>query len=158
MRQTYSPLRLCMIQVLILWLIHFKFLAKSGRISERADSGLYSEDNDYTYTSSCQVESKHFKNVPQTSAAFVESSYEAFVANLPLPVAEMNKSVSKSFLEFISSQRSKEQTKKCLIFAVETTNSSRHIWSWQKLGWLWGWDKVWQSVWKNGWKWGTTIR
>ena len=50
------------------------------------DSGLFSAAEDSSndvYT--CHVESKNFKNF--------EESYEDFVANLPLPVAEFSKTV-----------------------------------------------------------------
>ena len=63
---------------------------------------MYSEDtivstNDCVYSSSCHVENKHFENVnateENTKTDKVIESYEDFVANLPLPVAEFNKSV-----------------------------------------------------------------
>ncbi len=73
----------------------------STKKSERGDSGLYSEDtivstNDCVYSSSCHVENKHFENVEETNTKTVES-YEDFIANLPLPVTEFNKTVRKVF-------------------------------------------------------------
>ena len=67
------------------------FLVKSSEKTEeeRVDSGLYSEDcntNDAVYSSSCHVENKHFKN----SGNEVDKSYEEFVADIPLTVAEIN--------------------------------------------------------------------
>lgn len=62
----------------------------SVKTSEREDSGLYSgaeETNDY-YSSSCQVENKHVQLQQEDSTV---ESYEDFVANLPLPVAEFSK-------------------------------------------------------------------
>ena len=78
-------------------------LAKSTKKTERGDSGLYSEDtivstNDCVYSSSCHVENKHFENVEEnTKTDKVVESYESFVANLPLPVAEFNKTVRNHF-------------------------------------------------------------
>ena len=78
-------------------------LAKSTKKTERGDSGLYSEDtivstNDCVYSSSCHVENKHFENVEEnTKTDKVIESYESFVANLPLPVAEFNKTVRNHF-------------------------------------------------------------
>ena len=62
---------------------------------------MYSEDtivstNDCVYSSSCHVENKHFENVEETNTKTVES-YEDFIANLPLPVTEFNKTVRKVF-------------------------------------------------------------
>jgi hypothetical protein len=62
---------------------------------------LYSEDtivstNDCVYSSSCHVENKHFENVEETNTKTVES-YEDFIANLPLPVTEFNKTVRNVF-------------------------------------------------------------
>ena len=62
---------------------------------------MYSEDtivstNDCVYSSSCHVENKHFENVEETNTKTVES-YEDFIANLPLPVTEFNKTVRKDF-------------------------------------------------------------
>ena len=73
----------------------------STKKNERGDSGLYSEDtivstNDCVYSSSCHVENKHFENVEETNTKTVES-YEDFIANLPLPVTEFNKTVRKVF-------------------------------------------------------------
>ena len=56
------------------------------------DSGLYSEDcnttndNNSFYASSCHVSNKHFKN----SGNNEDKSYEEFVADIPLTVAEIN--------------------------------------------------------------------
>ena len=74
---------------------------RSTKKNERGDSGLYSEDtivstNDCVYSSSCHVENKHFENVEETNTKTVES-YEDFIANLPLPVTEFNKTVRKVF-------------------------------------------------------------
>ena len=56
-----------------------------------------STNDNYVYSSSCHVENKHFENVntteENTKTDKVIESYEDFVANLPLPVAEFNKSV-----------------------------------------------------------------
>ena len=64
-------------------------MIKSMGVKSRGrDSGLYSgaEENSNEnchYSSTCSVENKQFKNEVE--------SYEEFVANLPLPVAEFNK-------------------------------------------------------------------
>ena len=60
---------------------------------------MYSEDtivstNDCVYSSSCHVENKHFENVEETNTTTkTVESYEDFIANLPLPVTEFNKTV-----------------------------------------------------------------
>ena len=68
------------------------FLVKSSEKTERVDSGLYSEDcntNDAVYSSSCHVENKHFKNSGNDDST-TDKSYEEFVADIPLTVAEIN--------------------------------------------------------------------
>lgn len=70
----------------------YDFKAKESKKEERGDSGLYSEGSsiqntsDFVYASNVHVENKHFH---ESNRSF-EDTYEEFVSNLPLPVAELN--------------------------------------------------------------------